>query len=84
VLFQRNGHFVGCESQLNELDTKLLSDIHCQQVAVVGLGRVGKTQVVLEFAYRKREICPDCSIFWIPVVSSATFEQAYLQIGRLL
>ena len=77
-------NFVGRESQLNELSTKLSSDTHCERVAVVGLGGVGKTQVVLEFAYRKREISPNCSVFWIPAVSSATFEQAYLQIGQLL
>jgi hypothetical protein len=58
--------------------------VHCQRAAVVGLGGVGKTQVVLEFAYRKREISPNCSIFWIPAVNPATFEQAYLQIGQLL
>ena len=77
-------NFVGRESQLNELSTKLSSDTHCERVAVVGLGGVGKTQVVLEFAYRKRENSPNCSVFWIPAVSSTTFEQAYLQIGQLL
>jgi NB-ARC domain len=84
VPFQRNEHFVGREAQLKEIDAKLSSHLHYQRVAVVGLGGVGKTQLVLEFAYRKREACPECSIFWIPVVSSATFEQAYLQIGHLL
>ena len=58
--------------------------MHCQRAAVVGLGGVGKTQVVLEFAYRKREVSPNCSIFWIPAVNPATFEQVYLQIGHLL
>ena len=84
VPFQRNPHFVGRESQVNELRARLSSDDHCQRVAVVGLGGVGKTQVVLEFAYQTREVSPDCSVFWIPAVSSATFEQAYLKIGQLL
>jgi hypothetical protein len=84
VPFQRNAYFVGRESQLNELGAKLSSDVHCQRVAVVGLGSVGKTQIVLEFAYRKREITSNCSIFWIPAVNSATFEHAYLQVGQLL
>ena len=84
VPFQRNEHFVGRDSQLNELSAKLSSEAHCQHVAVVGLGGVGKTQIVLEFGYRKREISPNCSIFWIPAVNSGTFEQAYLQIGQLL
>jgi tetratricopeptide (TPR) repeat protein len=84
VPFQRNEHFVGRDSQLDELGAKLFSEAHCQRVAVVGLGGVGKTQIVLEFAYRKREISPYCSIFWIPAVNSTTFEQAYLQIGQLL
>ncbi|KAH0534097.1 hypothetical protein FGG08_007306 [Glutinoglossum americanum] len=84
VPFQRNQHFVGRESQLNELGTKISSEAHCQRVAIVGLGGVGKTQIVLEFAYRKRESSPGCSIFWIPTNNPTTFEQAYLQIGRLL
>ena len=84
VPFQRNAHFVGRESQLDELGAKLSSDVHCQRVAVVGLGGVGKTQIVLEFAYREREIDSNCSIFWIPAINSATFEQAYLQVGQLL
>ena len=84
VPFQRNTYFVSCESQLNKLGTKLSSDVHCQHVVVVGLGGVGKTQIVLKFAYQKREISPNCSSFWILAINSATFEQAYLQVGQLL
>jgi Tetratricopeptide repeat len=57
---------------------------HCQHVAITGLGGVGKTQIILEFAYRTRQKFPDCSIFWIPAINPTTFEQAYLQIGQLL
>jgi hypothetical protein len=84
VPFQRNAHFIGREFPLSDLSKRLSSEIHCQRVAVVGLGGVGKTQVVLEFAYRERGKSPNCSIFWIPTLNSATFEQAYLQIGQLL
>jgi len=53
-------------------------------MAIFGLGGVGKTQVSLEFAYRRRESNPDCSVFWIPATDQSAFEQVYLQIGQML
>jgi hypothetical protein len=45
---------------------------------------VGKTQVVLELAYRARESYPDCSILWLPATNAESLQQAYLEAGRLL
>jgi len=56
----------------------------CQYTVIEGLGGIGKTQIVLEAAFRIRDQCPDCSIFWVPAVDVATFENAYLKIGRHL
>jgi tetratricopeptide (TPR) repeat protein len=53
-------------------------------VALVGLGGVGKTQVALELAYWARENHPEHSIFWVPALSGATFEQAYAEIAKKL
>jgi tetratricopeptide (TPR) repeat protein len=84
VPVRRNPDFVGRKSQLEELDARLSSDEVCQRVAVVGLGGVGKTQLVLEYAYRRREKSPDCSIFWVPANNVTNFEREYLKIGKKL
>lgn len=43
---------------------------------------MGKTQVALELAYWTKKNDPDYSIFWVPALSEATFEQAYVDIAR--
>ena len=50
----------------------------------MGLGGIGKTQVVLELAYRIRDRFPDHSIFWIPALSFESVRQAYFGIARHL
>ena len=55
-----------------------------QRAALVGLGGVGKTQVALELAYWTKRNKPGHSIFWVPALSFATFEQAYVEIARKL
>src|SRR4029077_4876463 len=52
------------------------------KLAITGLGGVGKTQVVLELAYRIRDKYPACSIFWIPATTTESLQQAYLDVGQ--
>src|SRR5205823_4934107 len=84
VPFQRNSLFVGCEDQLRQLEIILFGEGQPSQVAITGIGGVGKIQVVLELAYRVRERYPDCSVLWLPVTNSETLQQAYLEAGRQL
>jgi len=85
VPLTRNQRFVGRRRQLSELETKLFSDgHHHSRVAITGLGGVGKTQIVLELAYRTRDDRPDCSVFWVPAASVENIQQAYSEIGRQL
>ena len=84
VPFTRNKRFFGRSDQLGQLETSLFNQGSCDRVAIMGLGGVGKTQIVLELAYRTRENHPDCSVFWIHAASMDTFEHAYREIGRLL
>jgi tetratricopeptide (TPR) repeat protein len=56
----------------------------CRRVAITGLGGVGKTQIVLELVYRTREKSPECSVFWVPANSSASFEKGYTDIAVCL
>ncbi|RDW57304.1 hypothetical protein BP5796_12754 [Coleophoma crateriformis] len=84
VPFERNPNFVGRESIILELDKKLSSSNVCQRVTLWGLGGTGKTQIALEYAFRRRDATPKCAVFWIPAITTATFEKAYLDIGKLL
>jgi nucleoside-triphosphatase THEP1 len=44
------------------------------KVAITGLGGVGKTQMVLELAYRARKSYPDCSILWLPATNAESLQ----------
>ncbi|KLU92297.1 hypothetical protein MAPG_11243, partial [Magnaporthiopsis poae ATCC 64411] len=48
------------------------------------MGGVGKTQVALQLAYWAKKHQPGYSIFWVPALSGATFEQAYNEMARKL
>ncbi|KAI3323837.1 TPR-like protein [Xylariaceae sp. AK1471] len=83
----RNRAFVGRAPILDELVEMILPDADphdCQRVAIEGLGGVGKTQIALEATFRMREKDASCSVFWVPAVSRATFENGYRDIGQTL
>ncbi|CAH0055113.1 unnamed protein product [Clonostachys solani] len=82
--FTANRKFTGRESVLQTIQEKLFSELPCQRIALDGLGGVGKTQVALQFAYWMKTNQPTYSVFWIPVLSEASFEQAYMEIGKVL
>lgn len=79
--FLRNRRFTGRTEKLKELEERLIIRKDCQKLAVVGLGGVGKTQVVLELAYTVKERWPAYSIYWVPAVSAESFEQVYRDIA---
>ncbi|KAK6428170.1 hypothetical protein LTR95_015688, partial [Oleoguttula sp. CCFEE 5521] len=82
--FQRNRQFVGRSAELEALEKKLFVEQDCQKAAVVGLGGIGKTQVVLHFAYSVLDRHADVSVFWVPALSVEAFEQAYREIAVVL
>ncbi|KAK8010351.1 P-loop containing nucleoside triphosphate hydrolase protein [Apiospora arundinis] len=41
-------------------------------------------QIALEAAFRVRDLDAECSVFWVPAVTRATFENAYREIGHAL
>ncbi|KAL9004632.1 MAG: hypothetical protein Q9188_002558 [Gyalolechia gomerana] len=81
IPFLRNQHFIGRTEKLKELQEKLIVSSHCQKLALVGLGGVGKTQVALQFAYTVKEHWPEYSILWAPAISAEIFERAYRDIA---
>ncbi|KAF2178893.1 TPR-like protein, partial [Zopfia rhizophila CBS 207.26] len=53
-------------------------------IYVIGLGGVGKTQLVVELLFRTNEKHPDCFIIWIPATNMESLHQAYLDVARQL
>lgn len=84
IPFLRNKKFTGRETVLEELEERLFVHQDCRTLAIIGLGGVGKTQVVLRFAYWAKDNQPEFSVFWVPAYSEESFEQAYLDIAKHL
>ncbi|KAL3450047.1 hypothetical protein BJX65DRAFT_294294 [Aspergillus insuetus] len=70
VPFDRNPNFLGLKGMGR-----------ARKAAVTGLGGVGKTQIVLEMAYRMRDESRDCSVFWIASTSVEAVEQAFIAMS---
>jgi tetratricopeptide (TPR) repeat protein len=84
VPFIRNQQFVGRDSYLNRLESALFTEHQPAKFAITGLGGMGKTQIVLELAYRAREKNQDCSVFWVPATNAESLQQAFIDIGQQL
>ncbi|KAL8364651.1 hypothetical protein RB595_003774 [Gaeumannomyces hyphopodioides] len=80
----RNGYFAGRAEVFGRLEKKLFGEDNPLRVALVGLGGIGKTQVALQLAYLTQENKSGWSVFWVPALSMASFEQACVDIiGKL-
>ncbi len=81
--FKRNPYFTGRRSQLNQLHALLMAG---KQVAVTqaisGLGGIGKTQLVLEYAYRYQKSYHD--IFWVSANTEELLMTSYILLAGLL
>ncbi|KAI8944499.1 hypothetical protein F4801DRAFT_599698 [Xylaria longipes] len=84
IPLSRNGRFTGRDKILDDLKDKLFAGNPCPKLAVVGLGGIGKTQVVLQLAYWVKDNQPDYSIFWVPAQTDESFEKAYREMARRL
>ncbi|KAK3994290.1 hypothetical protein QBC44DRAFT_49516 [Cladorrhinum sp. PSN332] len=85
--FGRNSGFLGREEIMADLLGKISPDLdpdNCHRIAIEGLGGIGKTQIALEAAFRLHRMRPSCSIFWVPAMDVASFDNAYREIGILL
>lgn len=84
VPFRKNPKFVGRQKEIEELKNLITNRDGPRELAVTGLGGVGKTQVALQVAYQIRDDDPGCSVFWIPCTSQESVEQAYTGIVQML
>jgi Cdc6-like AAA superfamily ATPase len=86
VPFDQNARFAGRKSQLAELEQKLFVRASTTKVAITGPSGIGKTQLALALAlaYRIRQECKNCSVFWISASDEESIHQGYAHIARQL
>ncbi|KAL2140162.1 hypothetical protein VTI28DRAFT_4211 [Corynascus sepedonium] len=82
--FPRNEDVVHRHALFAELDQLLPASGASQSAALWGLGGSGKTQVALEYAYRRADKNPTCSVFWVHADDETTFVSDYKTIAKKL
>ncbi|KAL8389250.1 hypothetical protein RB599_011041 [Gaeumannomyces hyphopodioides] len=83
IPFPRNEALVKRDDLFAELERLLPPQTESQTAALWGLGGSGKTQIALEYAYRRWHSAP-CSVFWVHADNEATFSQDYQLIAKKL
>ncbi|KAK4044798.1 hypothetical protein C8A01DRAFT_11754, partial [Parachaetomium inaequale] len=82
--FPRNEDVVNRPALFAELDRLLPVSGASQSAALWGLGGSGKTQIALEYAYRRVDEQPACSVFWVHADDETTFLSDYKTIATNL
>ncbi|KAH6959359.1 hypothetical protein DER45DRAFT_505018 [Fusarium avenaceum] len=85
IPYPRNEDIVHRRDLIDKLDEFLpqsTSGSYC--AALWGLGGSGKTQIALDYAYRRCDTDKECCIFWVHADSEATFLADYKTIGKKL
>ncbi|GKT64384.1 phosphorylase superfamily protein [Colletotrichum tofieldiae] len=80
IPLEKNRRFI--ERAVTSHLKQMLFDEKRRTVALVGLGGVGKTQIALDIAYWVKDNKTEYSVFWVPALSFASFEQAYTVIAK--
>ncbi|KAK4252200.1 hypothetical protein C7999DRAFT_37170 [Corynascus novoguineensis] len=82
--FARNEDVVDRLALFAQLDQLLPPSSASQSAALWGLGGSGKTQIALEYAYRRADEDPTCSVFWVHADDETTFVSDYKAIAKSL
>ncbi|KAH7145662.1 hypothetical protein B0J13DRAFT_675286 [Dactylonectria estremocensis] len=83
IPYPRNEDVVRRQELIEKLDALLPQTSKYCSAALWGLGGSGKTQIALEYAYRRCDD-PECSVLWVHADNEATFSQDYKSIAKEL
>ncbi|KAI1041163.1 hypothetical protein LB504_013207, partial [Fusarium proliferatum] len=84
IPYPRNEDLVHRWDLIDRLDKLLPPTAGSRSAALWGLGGSGKTQIALDYAYRRCDADDECCIFWVHADSKATFLADYKTIGKKL
>jgi hypothetical protein len=82
VPFDRNSSFVGRAAVFKAIDESFSVKQGAQpKASLCGLGGIGKSQIALEYCYRRRQSDGQCSVFWVNAATTARFEESFKRIA---
>ncbi|KAL6834007.1 hypothetical protein J3E69DRAFT_325707 [Trichoderma sp. SZMC 28015] len=85
VPYFRNKNLVGRPDLMNELNRLLPQEsTGYRSAALWGRAGSGKTQLALEYAYRRFDSDKNCFVFWVDAQTQGTFLQDFESIGQKL
>ncbi|KAK2590017.1 hypothetical protein QQS21_012305 [Conoideocrella luteorostrata] len=84
IPYPRNEDLVHRGDLIKRIDELLPPTLGSHCAALWGLGGSGKTQIALDYVYRRWDLDDECNIFWVHADSEATFLADYKTIGKNL
>lgn len=84
IPYPRNEDRVRRGDVIDRLDKLLPQTPGFHSAALWGLGGSGKTQIALDYAYRRCDNDSECCVFWVHADNEATFVSDYKTIGKKL
>ncbi|RKL04135.1 hypothetical protein BFJ70_g17220 [Fusarium oxysporum] len=84
IPYPRNEDLVHRRDLIDKLDRLLPLTPGSRSAALWGLGGSGKTQIALDYAYRRCDADDEFCVFWVHADSEATFLADYKTIGKKL
>ncbi|OBS16801.1 hypothetical protein FPOA_12610 [Fusarium poae] len=84
IPYPRNEDLVNRPDLIDKLDKLLPQTSGSHSAALWGLGGSGKTQIALDYAYRRCDADDECCVFWVHADIEATFLADYKTIGKKL
>lgn len=84
IPYPRNEDLVHRRDLIDKLDELLPSTSESYSAALWGLGGSGKTQIALNYAYRRCDTDQECCVFWVHAENETTFAADYKAIGTKL